>query len=150
MSAVGGHEIFVTKIGASQFLLTPTFCKFGNPFRRNDSPLTVTMGVSSKVNFQPVNTDRDAHLPLEVNWARLIFRCVGLAIPPPQRACCLPSIAGSHSYTWVRGVIMVKCLTQGHNTLTITELELASTTGFILAPTAVAQTACKRQRRRCF
>ena len=26
---------------------------------------------------------------------------------------------------------------------------LASTTGFILAPTAVAQTACKRQRQRC-
>ena len=28
--------------------------------------------------------------------------------------------------------------------------DLAYTTGFTLAPTAVAQTACKRQQRRCF
>ena len=54
-----------------------------------------------KVNFQPVNTGRGAHLPLETNWARLIFRCVGLATPPPQRACYLPGIAGIHLYTWV-------------------------------------------------
>ena len=54
-----------------------------------------------KVNFQPVNTGRGAHLPLEANWARLIFRCVGLATPPPQQACYLPSIAGTHLYTWV-------------------------------------------------
>ena len=53
------------------------------------------------VNFQPVNTSRGAHLPLEANWARLISRCVGLATPPPQRACYLPSIAGTHLYTWV-------------------------------------------------
>ena len=54
-----------------------------------------------KVNFQPVNTGRGAHLPLEANWARLIFRCVGIAPPPPQRACYLPSIASTHLYTWV-------------------------------------------------
>ena len=54
-----------------------------------------------KVNFQPVNTGRGAHLPLEANWARLIFRCVGLATPSPQRACYLPSTAGTHLYTWV-------------------------------------------------
>ena len=36
-----------------------------------------------KVNLQPVNTDLGAHLPLETNWARFIFSCVGLATPPP-------------------------------------------------------------------
>ena len=51
-------------------------------------------GVGEKVNFQPVNTGRGAHLPLEANWDRLIFCCVGIATPPPQRACYLPSIAG--------------------------------------------------------
>ena len=28
-----------------------------------------------------MNTGRGAHLPPEANWARLIFRCVGLATP---------------------------------------------------------------------
>ena len=55
--------------------------------------------IHGKVNFQPVNTDRDAHLPLETIWARLIFSCVGLATPPPRRACYLPSIASTHLYT---------------------------------------------------
>ena len=58
-------------------------------------------GVGKKVHFQPGNTDRGAHLPLEANWDRLTFRCVGLATPPPQRACYLPRIAGTHLYTWV-------------------------------------------------
>ena len=63
--------------------------------------LSIHYLISKKVNFQPVNTGRGAHLPLEANWARLIFRYVGLATPPPQRACYLPSIAGTHLYTWV-------------------------------------------------
>ena len=55
--------------------------------------------VKVKENFQPVNTGRGAHLTLKTNWARLIFRCVGLAMPPPQRACYHPTIAGTHLYT---------------------------------------------------
>ena len=30
----GGHNIFVAEIGGVAVLSTPTFCKFGNPFRR--------------------------------------------------------------------------------------------------------------------
>ena len=37
-----------------------------------------------------------------------------------------------------------------HHACAMLSTELASTTGFILAPTAVAQTACKRQQRCCF
>ena len=69
--------------------------------RRWVASVPVTQVLKSKVNFLSVNTGRDAHLPLEANWARLIFRCVGLATPPPQRACYLPSIADTHLYSWV-------------------------------------------------
>ena len=75
-----------------------------------------------KVNVQPVNKSRDANLPLETNWARLIFRCVGLATPPPQRGCCLPSIAGTNLYTWVRRNNYGQVPYSGHNTLTVTGL----------------------------
>ena len=48
-----------------------------------------------------MNTGWGAHLPLETNGPDSIFRRVGLATPPPQQACYLPSIAGTHLYTWV-------------------------------------------------
>ena len=60
----------------------------------------ITLHVS-KVNFQPVNAGRGAHQPLEKNRPDSLFLSVGLAIPPCQQACYLPSIAGTHFYTWV-------------------------------------------------
>ena len=77
----------------------------GDQFLLNKAPYTLGSNEDQikikKVNFQPVNTGRGAHLSLETNCARLIFRYVGLATPPPQRACYLPSIASTHLYTWV-------------------------------------------------
>ena len=53
------------------------------------------------VNFQPVNTGRGAHLPLEANWARLIFHCVWGSLHPLHNEPVTPSIAGTHLYTCV-------------------------------------------------
>ena len=89
------HQELITPCSSSEYpqctvTATPSFCCYKK----------------SKVNFQPVNTGRGAHLPLEANWARLIFRCVGLATPPPQRTCYLPSIASTHLDTWVERSIL--------------------------------------------
>ena len=63
---------------------------------KNDKWVGTRGSKKVKVNFRLVNTGRCAHFPFKSNWARLIFRCLGLATPPPQRACYLPSIAGTH------------------------------------------------------
>ena len=76
-----------------------------------------------KVNFQPVNTDRGAHLPLEANWARLIFRCMGTLHLLHNEPVTFPALPVPIYTPGWRGVIMVKCLTQGHNTLTVMGLE---------------------------
>ena len=46
-----------------------------------------------------MNTGRGAHL-LSKRMGQTHFSVVGLATPP--RACYLPSIAGTHLYTWVK------------------------------------------------
>ena len=99
-------------------------CLLSQPFIDHDIFSThIFSNGSKKVNFRPVNTDRGAHLPFEANWARLIFRRVGFATPPPQGACYFPSIAGTHLYTWDKRSNNVKCLSQGHNMLTVTGFE---------------------------
>ena len=72
-----------------------------------------------KVIFQLVNKGRGVHFPLETNGPDISV--VWLSTPPPQRACYLPSITRIHLSS--RGVIMVKCLTQGHTMLIVTGLE---------------------------
>ena len=47
-----------------------------------------------------MNTGR-GHLPLETNGPGSFLCSVGLATQPPQQACYLPSIPGTHLYTWV-------------------------------------------------
>ena len=51
--------------------------------------------IHDAVSFQPVNTGQGAHLPLETNEPDSMFDFVGLATPPPQRVCYLPSLAGT-------------------------------------------------------
>ena len=43
-----------------------------------------------------MNTGRGAKVPLEINGPDSFFPSVGLATPPLQHACYLPSIAGTH------------------------------------------------------
>ena len=40
--------------------------------------------IKGKVSFQPMNTGKDTHLPLETNGPDSIFCRVGLATPPTQ------------------------------------------------------------------
>ena len=70
------------------------------------------MAVKGGVSFQHVNTDLAIHLPLKMNGPDSFFHCVGHAIPPPQQACYLPSIVGTHLhwYTWVEKINYGKCL----------------------------------------
>ena len=70
-----------------------------------------------------MNTGRGAHLPLETNEPDSIFHCVGLTTPPPQRPVTFPALPVPIYTPGTGGVIMVQCLTQGHNTLAVTELE---------------------------
>ena len=79
------------------------------------------------VNFQPVHTSRGAHLLLEMNWARLISRCVGPGVWGSlhllhNEPVTFPALPVPIYTPGSRGV-MVKYLTQGHNTLTVMGLE---------------------------
>ena len=70
-----------------------------------------------------MNTGRGAHLLLEANWPdsfSVVWGSLHLLHNEPVTFPALP--VPIYTPGW-RGVVTVKCLTQGHNTLTVTGLE---------------------------
>ena len=107
-----------------------------------------------KVTFQPVNTGRGTLLPLEANWARLIFFVVrGSLHLLHNEGVTFPSLPVPIYTPGWREVIIIKCLTQGHNTLTVTGHEPPTFCLWIqywsARPHAPTKKCCIRLKRIC-